>query len=254
MPIPVVTPPVTNGVIQSVQLMPLAPLSEAVDQTKARSEAEPEADSAKVLKSQLIGSDNFNKSFFYRSFLPKEPRSASIAVMRYDSRGDRVYVSGVPEEHRFIISSISMTRAENVQIMQTFGEDLDILQTFGAQPQIWQFRGSLRNERRDPRRVRVWMDDGTYTDVMAGDGDWRNGFVEAYTSNLRASQLVRRGRFLELTVGDMLVYGYIINLSIVEVAQMEMSVEFQMDFFVRDVQIPDRLEIPELSTQLDING
>lgn len=199
----------------------------------------------------LIGNDNWRKSFFYRSFQHKTPRSASIAVVQYNTSGELVSVPDFPEEHRFIVTTSSMSYAENVQILQTFGEDKDILQTFGSRPQIWQLQGVLRNEQRETNLTTVFQEDGSSEVVFSGDGDWANGLVDAYESHLRASQLVRRGQFLEFRISDKLIHGYLLSLNLQESAQNDLMIPFSMDFFVRAVKVPGLIEANRATTKLE---
>jgi len=199
----------------------------------------------------LTGNDNWRKSFFFRSFRHKAPNSSSIVVVRYTSNGELVTVGDYPEEHRFILTGASMSRVENVQLLQTFGDDQTIVQTGGARPQIWQFKGVLRNEARESQIVSTFLDDGSTKYEYAGDGDWRNGFSEAYDNHLRASQLVRRGQFLELRVGDMFVYGYIFSLTMNETSENDLMVPFNMQFFVRNVRVPGYVDINSQLARLE---
>jgi hypothetical protein len=189
----------------------------------------------------LLGADNLRKSFFYRSWKPKASRNASLTVVRYTDSGTMEVVPDEENgliEHRFVLTESMMQRSENIAVMQTFGEDPDLLLTFGANPQMWSFQGVLRNERRLNQPIVVIQEDGSRTVEFAGDGDWTNGFVEAYNTNLRASVLVRRGYFLHLALGDLDVFGYITSLNVMEHGQNDIMSTFRMDFFVRQVIMP----------------
>jgi hypothetical protein len=165
--------------------------------------------------------EEMKKSLFFRSWMSKESQDAHIQII--SAKGKRKVVSEEPE-YRFIITDARFPMQEKFSVVRTFGEDPDFLSTFGEDVKFWTFAGQLRNERR------------IQSPMSAGDGDWVNAIQQRYQTEYRASLLARRRQMIRLTMADMVIEGYMLNLSVNRNSQRmdDRMAGFQFKMLVRD--------------------
>jgi hypothetical protein len=92
----------------------------------------------------------------------------------------------------FLLTSVSVSFDEKVQVVQTFG-DSDVVYYFGKSPVIYSLSGMLIDD----------IDNG-----------WFTKFIEAYSNIMRGTELARNYELLEITLPNMIIvgfgYGYIV--------------------------------------------
>ncbi len=117
--------------------------------------------------------------------------------------------------HNFLLRSISESRQEKAQIVETFGATF--LYFFGERSTIKEVQGILLN-----------------TDNF----NWKSEWLKNYNKYLRGSACVRNRARLVLSYGDRLVEGYLLSTTTSEMDEQPMMCPFSFTMFVtRDEDI-----------------
>jgi hypothetical protein len=111
----------------------------------------------------------------------------------------------------FFLQSISESREEKQQIMETFGESYIFF--FGQRARVMQFQGVL---------VNTW------------DFNWEAEWWANYDEFLRGTKCVENNARLYIQFDNTLVGGYIINSQSQKIAEQRNTVQFSFSLFVTD--------------------
>ena len=109
----------------------------------------------------------------------------------------------------FFLQSVSESRQEKVQLMETFGDP--ILYVFGERPRFLQFQGYL---------------------VNSADFNWRSQFYENWDKYFRATSLVENDAQLFVGFDDIVVNGYPFAASTQQSAQDPNLIRFTFNLYV----------------------
>lgn len=140
-------------------------------------------------------------------------------VLLYNSLGGREAPETEDHELRakhytdFTLVSVRMSRAEKVQLIQTFGEDFAFF--CGEQPMIVACSGLL---------------------VNSLDFNWRAQFWENYDKYLRGTKLVEMRARVYLAWDDVVVEGYMLGADAVDSADAPHSIGLQFQLLLTDYQ------------------
>ena len=149
----------------------------------------------------------------------KEATYASISVVT--STGEKVALidSSGPahsdndgksgENHNFILQSVQFSRQERVQIQETFGDFYTFF--FGERPSTANISGILMN---------------------TVDFNWKNEFMRNYDKYLRGTKCVETRSRVYLAFDDVVLEGYVLNVSNVYSAQNPYLVPFSFSFLI----------------------
>ena len=151
----------------------------------------------------------------------KDPIFAYVSVMT-SATGDHslkpisIVDSSSPEglsnaNHNFILQSVSLSRQERTQIMETFGSPYIFF--YGQTPQIIQVGGILLNTR---------------------DFNWKNEWLRNYEKYLRGSRCVEMRARVYMGFDDVLVSGYILSTSVQHRSESPNACPFNFQMLLTD--------------------
>lgn len=158
----------------------------------------------------------------YRGIQIKDDTYATISI--FDGRGNPIRLvsssSTLPETDSgnigkvdiyadFILQSITDTRVEKHQIIETFGDSFVFF--FGERPRIVTLRGLF---------------------VNTEDFNWRSQFMANYEENLRGTKLVQRNARAFLSYDSLVIEGYPINVTAQETSEAPYLVNFELSMFL----------------------
>jgi hypothetical protein len=114
---------------------------------------------------------------------------------------------------QFLLQGTSLVFQEKAQVITTAGDN-DVVYYFGRTPTQLTIQGTL-------------IDDA--------DNDWFTGFVTAYNSIMRGTQLARNFEVIELSTPSVNYVGTIMNLQLGQSSQVEQLVPFSMTLLLKEV-------------------
>jgi len=97
-------------------------------------------------------------------------------------------VNVIPPYTKFFLESVSESKSEKAQIIETFGSFMAFF--FGKHPEVYQFSGRLLN---------------------AKNHDWKNDFQEIYDNFIRGTKAVENNAIVYLQYDDVLVEGFVVG-------------------------------------------
>ena len=97
----------------------------------------------------------------------------------------------IPPYTKFFLESVSESRVEKAQVIETFGEFVAFF--FGRRPEVYQFGGRLLN-----------------TKIH----DWKNDFQEVYDNFLRGTKAVENGATVFIQYDDVVAEGFLMNCNV----------------------------------------
>jgi len=115
----------------------------------------------------------------------------------------------------FLLQSAQEIHGEKVQVVD-FLSDNFIAYFFGAKPPVFRYTGKLLN---------------TYQD------DWRAAFSIMYQEIIRGTKLSRYRKMLTLTYDNVAVSGYVLDMTQILTADMEMAADFTFSMLVKRYDI-----------------
>jgi hypothetical protein len=121
----------------------------------------------------------------------------------------------------FLLTNVSVSFDEKVQVVQTFG-DTDVAYYFGKAPVVFNLAGLL-------------VDDI--------DNQWFTMFIEAYANILRGTQLARNYELIELTLPNMVVIGTIMSMGYQQDAARDTDIPFSFRLLAKEV-VPLPVQLP----------
>lgn len=114
---------------------------------------------------------------------------------------------------QFLLQGTSLVFQEKAQVVTTAGDN-DVVYYFGRTPTQLTIQGML-------------IDDA--------DNDWFTGFVTAYNTIMRGTQLARNFEVIELSTPSVNYVGTVMNLSLGQNSQVEQLVQFSMTLLLKEV-------------------
>lgn len=138
----------------------------------------------------------------------KEPLQASIRLIKRSSDG-KSYANTVPRYTKFFLSSVQEARQEKVQITETFYDWYAFF--FGERPPIYTYAGELINSE---------------------EHQWRNDFMFYYLQYFRGTSAVNLKSEVAIVYDDVLVTGYLLNISSSQQAVVPTRIPFSMNLLV----------------------
>ena len=135
----------------------------------------------------------------------------------------------IPPNTKFFLETVQESREEKVQVIDTFGQWVAFF--FGARPEVYNYTGTLLN---------------------AKNHNWKNDFQSVYDQHLRGSQAVKNRATVFLQYDDVIVEGYILNVTMQMTAMSNHSVPFSFSMLIinRATANPERF----LLTRFDLGG
>lgn len=109
----------------------------------------------------------------------------------------------------FILSSVNEQDAEKYQIIETFGDN--ILYFYGERPSVYSFSGNLLN---------------------TNNHQWRNNFYRMYKDRFRGTRCVENKTRAYILYEDIIVEGYILNLSMTLSSNETKVVPFSFSMYI----------------------
>jgi hypothetical protein len=162
---------------------------------------DPFTEAEQQIEDEGLYANNFNIRRPLLGMNVKQPRFAFLSL--YQDLGDgsqaqavSIVDSSAPggysnANHNFILQSVSETRTEKAQIVETFGDHFVFF--YGQKPIILQVRGILFNTE---------------------DFNWKNEFLGNYSRFLRGTKCVENKTRVFLGYDDVLAQGYMLNVAV----------------------------------------
>lgn len=142
-----------------------------------------------------------NELSLARQIATKQDQEAVIRLMARDrnykadlSKGTKKaspLKNVIPPYTKFFLESVSESRVEKAQIIETFGAFIAFF--FGRRPEVYQFGGRLLN---------------------AKNHDWKNDFQEVYDNFLRGTKAVESGATVFIQYDDVVAEGFLMNCNV----------------------------------------
>lgn len=117
-----------------------------------------------------------------------------VELINSSAPSDRT--KAAPMTANYILQSISESREEKLQLLETFGQAYGFF--FGERPRVVQFSGTL---------------------VNTVDFNWRSEWWANYENVFRGTKLVERNARLYITYDDIVIEGYMLNAAIGQQAE-----------------------------------
>lgn len=163
--------------------------------------------------------ENLRENSLARQLSEKGDRPAIIRLIRRRSKQEIDALNPmepqvpweniIPPNTKFFLENVQESRAEKVQVMDTFGEWIAFF--FGRKPEVYAFSGTLLNAR---------------------NHDWKNEFQENYDHFLRGTEAVRRRATMMIQYDDVVVEGYMLNCDIGISAASDKGTPFSFNLLV----------------------
>jgi hypothetical protein len=125
------------------------------------------------------------------------------SAQKYDDYGK------ASQTHNFILQSVQFSRQERVQVQETFGDFYTFF--FGESPSVASLSGILFNTK---------------------DFNWKNEFLRNYDQYLRGTKCVETRSRVYLGFDDVLLEGYMLNVSIPQQSDAPYLVAFTCSFLI----------------------
>lgn len=153
-----------------------------------------------------------------------------IFLLDGGQRNPESYIGYSPGTTSFLVQSVSETRVEKSQVVETFGEDFLFL--FGERPKSITVQGILMNTR---------------------DFNWKSEFLENYDNFLRGTKLLENDARAYLSYDDVMVEGYLLTNSVQFDSESPTHANFTFEMFVTGYVFVDHVgttRIPGYDTDI----
>lgn len=174
------------------------------------------------IQSSRINTDMLRENSLARQLETKDDQPAIIRLIRRKkseelSQEARTYPNEplvpwenlIPPNTKFFLEQVQENREEKVQVVDTFGQWVAFF--FGQKPEVYTYSGTLLNSK---------------------NHNWKNEFQQNYDYFLRGSQAVKNRATVFLQYDDVIVEGYILNISMQITAVSNHSVPFSFSVLV----------------------
>ena len=155
-----------------------------------------------------------------RTLDEKRDQPAILRLIARKDRTGRTLESLIPPNTKFFLEQVQESKEEKYQVIETFGEFMAFF--FGRRPEVYSFTGTLLNAR---------------------NHDWKNEFHINYDEFLRGSKCVERRAFVYIQYDDVIVEGFMLNVSTRLVGLEDKAVPFSFQMLVTNRQPVNRIEL-----------